>query len=63
MMYGKMKMELKYLRNLRLVLVTKNAKTPPNMIDTTQEMVDSSTVLRSGVHRFVFAVREVNRST
>ena len=62
-MYGKMKMELKYLRNFRLVLVTKNAKTPPNTIETTQEMVDSSSVLSSGVHRFVFAVREVNRST
>ena len=35
----------------------------PKMIDTTQEIVDSSTVLRSGVHRLVFAVREVNRST
>ena len=29
MMYGKIKMELKYFLNFRFVLVTRNAKVPP----------------------------------
>lgn len=57
-----MKMELRYLRQARLVRVTKKANTPPNRMDTTQVPTASQMVLSRGVHRLVLASLLVNRS-
>ena len=62
MIYGKIKMELKYFLYFMLVLVTRKANRPPNMIDIAQVKTDSRTVLKSGIHRFVLASLLVNRS-
>ena len=62
MMYGKMKMELKYFLNFRFVLVTKNANVPPYRMDIRQVSTASIKVFHSGFQRFVLARRLVNRS-
>jgi hypothetical protein len=62
MIYGKMKIELKYFLYLMFVLVTRKANSPPKMIDIVQVKIASNTVFKSGVHRFVLARRLVNRS-
>ena len=58
-----MKMELKYFLHARFVRVIKKAKMPPNRMDTMQVPMASSTVFRSGVQRFFFAILLVKRST
>ena len=45
------------------VLVIRKANTPPNSIDITQDITESSTVFRSGVQRLALASLLVNRST
>ena len=62
MMYGKMKMELKYFLQARSVLVIRKANRPPYKMETMQVPTARRTVLRSGVQRFVFAMRLVKRS-
>ena len=62
MMYGKMKIELKYFLQARSVLVMRNANRPPYKMETTHVPTASRTVLRSGVQRFVLAMRLVKRS-
>ena len=62
MMYGKMKMLLRYLRQARFVLVTRNAIRPPKIMATTHAPTLMMSVFNSGVHRFVFARLLVNRS-
>ena len=57
-----MQLELRYLRQARLVRVTKKANTPPNRMDTTQVPTASQMVLSRGVHRLVLASLLVNRS-
>ena len=57
-----MKMELRYFRQARLVLVIKKAKIPPKRMDTMQVPTARYTVLSRGVHRFFFAILLVNRS-
>ena len=61
-MYGKIKILLRYLRQARFVLVTRKAIIPPKIMDTTHAPTDMSSVFISGVHRFVFASLLVNRS-
>ena len=63
MMYGKMKIELKYFLKRMLVLVTRKAKKPPYRMEITQVMTERITVFRSGFQRLVFARRLVKRST
>ena len=57
-----MKMELRYLRQARLVRVTKKANRPPNTMDTTQVPTASQIVLSRGVHRLIMALSLVNKS-
>ncbi len=63
MMYGKMKIELKYFLNFRFVRVTKNAKHPPYKMEIKQVNTASNNVFKSGIHRLVFACALVNKST
>jgi hypothetical protein len=62
-MYGNINMELRYFLNFMFVLVIRKANTPPNSIDITQDITESSTVFRSGVQRLALASLLVNRST
>ena len=61
-MYGKINIELIYFLNLRLVLVTRNAVIPPNMIAIRHVRTARRTVFKTGVHRLVFASLDVKRS-
>ena len=63
MIYGKIKMELKYFLNFKLVLVTRKANTPPYRIEIRQVNTAKSSVFHNGFHRFVLASRLVNKST
>ena len=63
MMYGNIKIELKYFLNFKFVLVIKNANNPPNTIEIKQVKTARSTVFNIGVHRLLFASLLVNKST
>ncbi len=61
-MYGKIKIELKYFLNFISVLVTKNAKSPPNSIDIKHVSTDKMIVFNKGFQRLVTASLLVKRS-
>ena len=62
MIYGKIKIELRYFLNFISVLVTRNAKSPPNRMDMKHVNTERITVFKSGIQRFVFASLLVKRS-
>ena len=48
MIYGKMKMELRYFLHFRLVRVTRKATTPPKKIAITEAEIETTSVFSSG---------------
>jgi hypothetical protein len=63
MIYGKIKIELRYCLNLRLVLVTKKAKIPPYRIEMIQERIANLIVFHKGINKLTFTSLLVNKST
>ena len=62
MIYGKMKIALRYFLNFRFVRVTRYAKTPPYNIAPKHAKILISTELISGVHKYIDATLRVTRS-